>query len=184
VRRDLFGTTLGLIVAACVGENPDWDQPGDGIGSTATATATATGDGDGDGDGDDDDGNGGGDDGGGGGDGNGGRDDDGGGDSESGEAPSACKDELVPCEIDSEPACVDLRDDAAHCGACFHACDPMLECEEGTCRCPGGDWAAPCNGVCVDTKDDPLNCGQGCVDCTALFGDDASCDNGICNARD
>src|SRR5260221_1304344 len=69
--------------------------------------------------------------------------------SSGGGAPVALCTEGTPCA----GACVDVRSDASHCGACGNACAGTQEC---------------CKGTCVDTKSDAMNsgaCGSACAAC-------------------
>lgn len=82
----------------------------------------------------------------------------------------ACDRELEVCEAGScvcrpglvrcGAACVDVRADAAHCGACDSPCDADSLCEAGACL---GACTAPnvaCGGACVDLRNDALHCDE------------------------
>lgn len=51
--------------------------------------------------------------------------------------------------------------------------------ESGPIPC-GGPMHQLCAGECVNVDRDPNACGVLCIDCTALFGDDAECKHGMC----
>lgn len=73
--------------------------------------------------------------------------------------------------------CVDVRSDAAHCGACGTACEADFACREGQCvrtGCPGGQ--ALCDGACVDTREDERHCGACGRQCPAHL----TCREGRC----
>jgi hypothetical protein len=50
--------------------------------------------------------------------------------------------------------------------------------ESGGVGCAHGEWV--CHGECVDASRDKRACGFFCVDCTALFGNNARCELGSC----
>lgn len=177
--RPRAGATIVLLAGlhlGCVGTNPDWDEARDGDGSTGSASvdaASESGSGGGEPEGTDD------------------APDPGTGPappgSETGETGDACLEQgLARCEDDAMVVCVDLSSHPSHCGACFHGCDAITgsTCIEGQCRCEGGEWWAVCDGACREVKDDPHACGIGCIDCTAVDGDDARCKNGACESDD
>ncbi len=93
--------------------------------------------------------------------------------------------ELAACEQDATIVCADVREDAAHCGACFHDCTQYGsdKCRDGVCECPG-KWGAVCEGTCMDTRSDPRHCGIGCADCEATLGTGATCKDGECRPPD
>jgi hypothetical protein len=66
-------------------------------------------------------------------------------------------------------ACVDLKSDAAHCGACGNACDEGLVCSGGACASGCTFGLTKCGGTCVDTESNAAHCGA----C------DRACDAGI-----
>ena len=82
--------------------------------------------------------------------------------------------------------CVDPQTDAAHCGACGHACVSSAVCLAGVCRpapqdagagaCPVGQ--VRCGPYCTITATDPLHCGR--CDNHCLRGQ--SCAAGLCVA--
>ena len=78
-------------------------------------------------------------------------------------------------------ACLDLRFDPSHCGACGNACDADEVCSEGKCalKCAGGTTKCEVDGKnrCVDTALDASHCG-GCGD--ACTGDEV-CSIGKCD---
>ncbi|HTV21864.1 MAG TPA: hypothetical protein VMG12_24410, partial [Polyangiaceae bacterium] len=74
-------------------------------------------------------------------------------------------------------ACVDLQNDATHCGGCGTSCGLGQVCVGGSCAamCPLG--LSPCGGSCVDVASDSLNCGACGRACTA-----GACSGGACPA--
>jgi hypothetical protein len=56
-------------------------------------------------------------------------------------------------------ACVNLQNDASHCGACDHPCGATEVCAAGQCAldCPAG--TQNCSGACADLATDPAHCG-------------------------
>jgi hypothetical protein len=81
-----------------------------------------------------------------------------------------CPAGLTDCPPDG---CVDLRSDAAHCGACSAGCPvPDSICVAGNCGCRAGLTLCAAEGsVCRDLRTDPEHCGtcdtacNGCEDC-------------------
>ena len=71
--------------------------------------------------------------------------------------------------------CVSL-DSAEHCGACGAVCDD--ECRAGRCECPDG--LTRCEGVCLDTDADPINCGRCGNVCPDAVGGARVCADGVC----
>jgi hypothetical protein len=77
----------------------------------------------------------------------------------------ACKDELAPrCDVARcDGACVDLRVDPAHCGACGHACAEGELCSAGACALECAAPLVACaeeNGArCASLAADPRHCG-------------------------
>lgn len=71
--------------------------------------------------------------------------------------------------------CVDLQNDARHCGACGNRCDGDEVCEEGGCVCNG----ELCNGTCVDLATNTRHCGACGNDCP----EDAICQGGACSCE-
>lgn len=72
-------------------------------------------------------------------------------------------------------ACVDLKRNREHCGACGVSCGEGV-CIDGSCEevCPEG--TVECEGSCVDLRIDPENCGGCGVACEA----DRVCSEGAC----
>jgi hypothetical protein len=54
--------------------------------------------------------------------------------------------------------------------------------DEGPPTCPDA-WQI-CAGVCVEIEIDKHACGEDCIDCTELYGDNAQCDEGECEPHD
>ncbi len=87
-----------------------------------------------------------------------------------------CPAPLLTCD----GACLDLRVDPAHCGACDHACAAGQVCSAGACAatcaaplvaCGAGEAAR-----CVAVQDDPANCGG----CGTACGAGQVCEQGAC----
>ncbi len=75
---------------------------------------------------------------------------------------TACRNPLAPVQLPAETHCANLNDSNDHCGGCGKPCDQGTACTQGTCQplaCPSGK--TPCGHECVDTANDPNNCG-GC----------------------
>jgi|GEM_PF-4434286 len=97
---------------------------------------------------------------------------------------SACAWNLPSCG----GTCVDLAEDARHCGACGNACATGSVCVEGTCK-PGtcaDFFLDACGSSCVEQRRHPEHCGacgkacgagELCLDgaCTAVTGSGESC---------
>ena len=62
---------------------------------------------------------------------------------------------------DCEGRCVDVRNEAAHCGRCGRACEAGVFCAHGDCvaQCPASTPTL-CFGGCVDTGRDAQHCGE------------------------
>lgn len=91
----------------------------------------------------------------------------------------ACEDVDIPCtgcQINCPTGfslcgrrCVNLSDDPANCGTCFHSClsgtctnGSCVPCPTGTTACGGMCCPAGlcgCHGTCVNLSTDPNNCG-------------------------
>ena len=79
------------------------------------------------------------------------------------------------CETCGGTACVDLSNDALHCGACDVSCETGQVCTDGACvGCADGETA--CGTACVDTDSDPNHCGG----CGMACGAGESCVAGSC----
>jgi len=97
---------------------------------------------------------------------------------------------IAQCATDGGLACVDLQTDNANCGGCGRQCADNQHCEApagaaGVCVCDEPDAGPPvvdnCNGSCVDTTTDPLNCGYCgniCVSGGCILNDAGA---GVCN---
>ncbi len=96
---------------------------------------------------------------------------------------------IAECATDAGLACVDLTKDNNNCGQCDNACADNQYCAApagagGVCICnepDGGDYIDNCNGTCVDSTNDPFNCGgcgNVCVSGSCILGDAGA---GICN---
>lgn len=72
-------------------------------------------------------------------------------------------------------ACVSLET-AEHCGACGAACDAI--CRDRACVCEDG--LTRCDGACIETADDPANCGGCDIACEALPDGEGACRDGRC----
>lgn len=73
-------------------------------------------------------------------------------------------------------ACVNLRLDPDHCGACDSPCPAGLLCSKAQCatECQGG--TTQCGELCADTAVDPMNCG----DCGNVCAAGDACTNSSC----
>jgi hypothetical protein len=89
---------------------------------------------------------------------------------------TACNQSLLSGGGDSV-LCVDLQNDASHCGGCGTLCALGQVCVGGACAamCPQG--LTPCGGSCADVASDSLNCGACGRACTA-----GACSGGACPA--
>ncbi|MEI8254369.1 MAG: FG-GAP-like repeat-containing protein [Deltaproteobacteria bacterium] len=90
--------------------------------------------------------------------------------------------------------CIDPLTDAANCGACGHSCGADSTCYSGTCEvvcqaptiaCPRGADGMPVHGAerrCIDARNDPQNCAECGIACTAtercVAGECAACGPG------
>lgn len=80
--------------------------------------------------------------------------------------------------------CVNLQDNAFHCGACGHVCPNPTggfgKCVNGMCYsiCPGLDYTE-CGNACVMLASDPRNCGA----CGQVCADMMVCSKGRCTDR-
>ena len=93
-----------------------------------------------------------------------------------GECASACPVGQTMCG----GACVDLRTNPAHCGACRASCGSGM-CLAGTCTgvCPEGTTQCPPLKRCVNLNSNRNNCGGCNIRCPVL----QVCRNGNCQAR-
>jgi len=97
---------------------------------------------------------------------------------------------IAECQTDAGLACVDTTHDDGNCGGCGVECASNQHCDnpgggQGTCLCNEEDGGPPtivnCGGTCVDTTNDPFNCGgcgQVCVSGSCIQSDAGT---GICN---
>ena len=74
----------------------------------------------------------------------------------------------------SPPTCIDVQNDASHCGSCTASCASGKACSAGKCGCPTG--LTDCFGTCTDTTMDPAHCGT----CSNACGAGATCAGGTC----
>ena len=89
-------------------------------------------------------------------------------------APPTCAAPRLPCD----GACVDVRTDLAHCGACGRTCGEGQYCAAGACRSTS-ECAAPrmtCGSSCIDVSSDVFNCGA----CNRRCGDGQTCTANQC----
>ncbi|MEZ4449411.1 MAG: hypothetical protein R3B09_08025 [Nannocystaceae bacterium] len=82
----------------------------------------------------------------------------------------------LACETCGGRSCVDLDNDAAHCGGCDLACPGGVACVGGECQCPGGQVV--CGDACVDTGSSKDHCGG----CDQPCGGGEVCKGGACSA--
>src|SRR4051812_45399524 len=75
--------------------------------------------------------------------------------------------------------CINLQNDANHCGSCDHACAAGEECALGMCQPICGAGMHACNGVCV-SNGDVSHCGELCTPCPGPDGGLATCDGSKC----
>ena len=96
---------------------------------------------------------------------------------------------IAECTTDAGLACVDLTKDDDNCGGCGTMCAQNQHCAApagagGACVCNDGgpDTAVEnCDGTCVETTQDPFNCGgcgNICVSGSCILGDAGA---GVCN---
>lgn len=78
------------------------------------------------------------------------------------------------CETCGGATCIDLKTDAAHCGACNNACGANMVCNMGTCS-GGCGMLMQCGASCVDTQTDINHCGTCNNACSGT-----PCTNGKC----
>src|SRR5207248_9241 len=102
--------------------------------------------------------------------------------------PVPCPSGFGDCNGDHADACeTNLNQDAAHCGACGHACGAGESCAEGACRksrCPL-DHLRDCNQVAsdgceVDVRTDSKNCGECGKVCGSQGAKQAACVSSAC----
>ena len=70
--------------------------------------------------------------------------------------------------------CIDLQNDASHCGSCGTQCNADQMCINSNCGCRSGLTA--CYQQCVDTNSDPSHCGS----CTHSCNSGEVCQGGTC----
>lgn len=89
--------------------------------------------------------------------------------------PTGCEGGTSMCGI----TCIDLQNDARHCGACGNACADGESCSGGVCgagaSCSAGLTA--CSGDCVNLDSNAQHCGA----CGNACDDDLLCSNGACS---
>lgn len=82
-------------------------------------------------------------------------------------------------ETDCADECVDIANDARHCGACGNACASDEVCD-GTGQCIGQincqNGTEQCGDACVDLDRDAQNCGA----CGTACGSNEACNAGVC----
>lgn len=86
---------------------------------------------------------------------------------------------------------IDLRKDPSHCGACGNACDPGQQCFEESgvvaCQCKSGQTLCGARtgfpASCVDTENDPRNCGACGYVCPYVPNARPVCSHGRCNSE-
>jgi len=79
------------------------------------------------------------------------------------------------CETCGTTMCIDLTQDASHCGACASPCAPGQVCKNSVCEgCPGGQIS--CGGTCVDVQTSNANCGS----CGNVCSSGQTCSQGAC----
>ncbi|MFO0599991.1 MAG: MXAN_6577-like cysteine-rich protein [Myxococcaceae bacterium] len=83
----------------------------------------------------------------------------------------------VPC-TECDGACVDLQNDARHCGTCGHACGGGQVCTAGACVTTCASGATVCGGACVDLQSSPANCGT----CGTACPSGQVCSGGTCTS--
>ena len=81
--------------------------------------------------------------------------------------------------------CINLQSDRNNCGACddvtnAKACGSGQVCLGGACVVSCAAGLTQCNGTCVDTHNDPANCGGCGVSCSAPGSGGPVCGNGAC----
>jgi hypothetical protein len=76
-------------------------------------------------------------------------------------------------------ACVDVRVDPAHCGACDKACTAGAICQEAQCKEICVEGATKCGDVCAELETDPKHCGQCGIKCPPSF----VCSAGACSTN-
>jgi hypothetical protein len=80
-------------------------------------------------------------------------------------------------------ACVDLKKNRLHCGACDQACAADKQCVMGKCQTVCGGASVLCGTMCVDVKADPLNCGDCNKTCAPAANSVAYCGGGMCQSQ-
>jgi hypothetical protein len=96
---------------------------------------------------------------------------------------------IAECTVDGGLQCVNLTMDDNNCGGCGNVCSGNQHCAApagagGTCVCNNGGpntAVENCDQACVDTDQDPFNCGgcgNVCVSGSCILGDAGA---GICN---
>lgn len=76
-------------------------------------------------------------------------------------------------------SCVDIKNDARHCGESLTRCPEKQVCIDGSCQAADiacEESQSPCWGTCQSLQIDVQNCGA----CGNACGDNQTCDNGAC----
>lgn len=88
-----------------------------------------------------------------------------------GEAPTVVSCVLGTVSCDGQ--CVDVANNAAHCGGCGRICNGGEACVEGACACLG----ETCGDLCVDLSSHPGHCGT----CDAACPEGRFCEARVCS---
>ncbi|MCA9880598.1 MAG: hypothetical protein KC442_22535 [Thermomicrobiales bacterium] len=98
-----------------------------------------------------------------------------------------CPSGLTKCKIrkgkKKKLRCVDTQHDAAHCGACGHACAAGQSCLNGSCSHQEPTCSGCRTGATCEPGTTAQHCGAGGVACQVCTGDECNepvCDNGVC----
>ncbi len=91
----------------------------------------------------------------------------------------SCNEGFRDCNANAADGCeANLRESAAHCGACGNACPSGTMCNGGTCAstCAG----LVCSGACIDPSTSVAHCGSCGNACTGRPNATGTCDSGAC----